>query len=129
MRHTRSLLILLILLLCLCACKNNTPAIVGSWNAESSMFNEENSAESIHVIFYDGMEGEERHETDGTTKSYQFDYETDGTKLTVYVGETQTVYTIQYGESNGTETIKLTAEDGTVYAYTLSSRTTPGIRH
>ena len=121
--------IALTIFLCLCACKSDSPSIIGTWNADTSLFSEETGTESKHLIFYDGIEGEETHEKDGTTyKRYQFDYETDGSKLTIYVGNTQTVYTIQYGEANGTDTLQLTAEDGTVYSYTLSSRTLPGLR-
>lgn len=115
------------LLLTLCAC-GSKESIVGIWNAEASILGADNDAEEIVLIFYDGMEGQEDHVKDGNTyKGYQFDYETDGDTLTIYTGEVQTTYTITYGEQNGTDTLQLTAEDGTVYFYTLRTRNTPGI--
>ena len=116
-------------LLILCGCKADSPSIIGCWDAEASILGADNDAESIRIIFYDGMEGEEDHIKNGTTyKSYQFDYIVEGSTLTIYVGEQQSAFSISYGESNGTETMSLTAEDGTSYSYTLSSRRTPGIR-
>lgn len=116
-------------LLLLCACKSDSPTVVGSWDAEASILGAENDAESIRIIFYDGMEGEETHTKNGTTyKTYAFDYTVEDSILTIYVGENQTAFTVSYGEANGTKTMTLTAEDGTAYSYTLASRITPGIR-
>jgi outer membrane lipoprotein-sorting protein len=119
----------IVCLLFLFGCKEEAPTIVGVWSAETSIFNTENDAESIRITFYDGMEGSESHIKNGTTyKSYNFDYELNGDILSVYVGPEPTDYSIAFGEANGTETMTLTAEDGTVYSYILSSHRTPGIR-
>lgn len=128
MKQALSILLSVCLLLAICACGSNSVSIVGSWNTESSILGAENDAEEICIIFYDGFEGEETHTKDGTTyKSYQFDYETEGDVLTLHSGGTQSTYTITYGEQDGTDTMQLTAADGTVYSYVLRSRNTPGI--
>ena len=129
MKKFVSLLLSICLLLLMWACSNGEPTVIGSWKAESSIFGAENDAEEISIIFYEGIEGEEKHTKNGTVyKSYPFDYEIDSNTITFYTGVTQTTYTITYDKQNDTDTMTLTAEDGTVYSYTLASRITPGIR-
>ena len=116
-------------MLLLFGCKEDAPSIVGVWNADTSIFNTETNAESICITFYDGMEGDESHIKNGTTyKSYNFDYELKDNILSVYVGPNPVSYTVTFGQEDGTDTMTLTAEDGAVYDYVLSSRRTPGIR-
>ena len=116
-------------LLFLFGCKEEAPSIVGVWNADTSIFNTGTNADSLCITFYDGMEGEESHIKNGTTyKSYNFDYELKGDILSVYAGPTPVNYTVTFGQEDGIDTMTLTAEDGTAYAYVLSSRRTPGIR-
>ena len=123
---------LLSILLLLTACKADSPSVVGVWKGNAPMFGTESDLHEVYIIFYEGIEAQEDQiTTDGTrtyTKTYQFDYETDGTTLTVYVGSVQTAYSVAFGEANGTETMTLTAQDGTAYSYVLISRRTPGIR-
>ena len=123
-----AILIFTLCLLLLCGCKEEA-SIVGVWNAETALFGTEQDAESIQLTFYDGMEGEEDHVKNSTTyKSYNFDYELKDDVLSVYTGPTPTDYTVAFGKENGTDTMTLTARDGTEYFYVLSSRRTPGIR-
>lgn len=122
----------IVCLLFLFGCKEDAPSIVGVWKADVPMFGTETDLYEIDLIFYDGIEAQENQtKTDGSktqTKSYNFDYELKGDILSVYAGPTPVNYTVVFGEDNGTETMTLTAEDGTVYSYILSSRRTPGIR-
>ena len=119
-------------LLLLFGCKEEVPSIVGVWKADAPLFGTEADLYEIHLIFYDGIEAQEdQTKTDGSktqTKSYQFDYELKGDDLSVYAGPDPINYTVVFGEAQGTDTMTLTAEDGTVYSYVLSSRRTPGIR-
>ena len=127
MKKALSVLILLTTLLSLCACSRSTPSIVGNWESTSSLLGVECNELPITTIFYDGITGEEYHKKDDALSKYQFDYELNGDVLTIYVGSVTTDYKVVFSEQNGAETMQLTAEDGTVYVYTLTSRNTPGI--
>lgn len=127
MKKVLSVLTVLSMLLSLCACKSSAPSIVGSWESADSILGVKSTEVPITTIFYDGINGEEHHNKDGARSTYQFDYEMNDDILTIYVGSVTTDYKVTFAEQNGTATMQLTEEDGTVHSYTLISRTTPGI--
>jgi len=128
MKKLLSSLLSLCFLCVLCACGSEPPSIVGCWDTETPLFQTEEEIEAFTVIFYDGMEAEEKHAKNGNTyKSYQFDYVLEGETLTLYTGAAEHTFTVHFDRQNDTDTMQLTAPDGTVYSYVLSTRSTPGI--
>ena len=77
MKKTYFLLVFVCLFLIMCACNSDEPTVVGSWNASVPLFQTEEEIDEYTLIFYDGIEAEEKHiKGSNTYKSYQFDYET-----------------------------------------------------
>lgn len=131
MKKILSVSFIFCLIITLMACKADSSPIVGIWKSSAPIFGTETDLYEIQLIFYDGSAGEERQtKSDGDrtyVTNYQFDYQlTDGV-LTIYTGSDTLNYTVAFSKENNTDSMILTTEDGTLYSYTLSSRTTPGL--
>lgn len=131
MKKVLSVPFIFCLFMTLIACKADTSPIVGIWKTNTPIFGTETDLYEISIIFYDGLEGEEQQtKSDGNrtyVTNYPFDYQLTDDVLTIHAGSDTLNYTVAFSKENNTDFMTLTADDGTIYSYTRSGRTTPGI--